>query len=120
MSQRCPHCGLFNPEEADRCDCGYDFASNTIKSSYLVAHLLKKHGGEARVIQESSRSKIRSGVVLLGVAVAIAAASYFAAGRVSLGGSIIVCGVLLLLRGLRQRRLRSLDSATRDELIRRS
>ena len=53
-----------NRKRPIRRDCGYDFASNTIKSSYLVAHLLKKHGGEARVIQESSRSKIRSGAVL--------------------------------------------------------
>src|SRR5687767_15658615 len=117
MGQRCPHCRLFNPEEAERCDCGYDFASKTTKSSYFVAHLLKKHGGEGRVIQEFSRSKIRSGVALLGVAVVIATASYFATGRVSLAGWVIISGVLLLLRGLRQRRLRSLDNVTRDDLI---
>jgi len=22
---RCPQCGLFNPDTAERCDCGYDF-----------------------------------------------------------------------------------------------
>jgi uncharacterized RDD family membrane protein YckC len=32
---KCPKCGLFNPPEAVRCDCGWDFASNTIKESFL-------------------------------------------------------------------------------------
>jgi len=32
---KCPNCGLFNPESAERCDCGYDFKSNTMKTSYI-------------------------------------------------------------------------------------
>jgi Zn-dependent protease with chaperone function len=32
---KCPHCGLFNPSNAQRCDCGYDFASRQIQRSYL-------------------------------------------------------------------------------------
>ena len=32
---RCPKCGLFNPESAQRCDCGYDFVSKTMKESYM-------------------------------------------------------------------------------------
>jgi hypothetical protein len=31
----CPICGLTNPKSALRCDCGYDFASRSIKTSYL-------------------------------------------------------------------------------------
>ena len=31
----CPKCGLINPPAAQRCDCGYDFLSGTIKESYL-------------------------------------------------------------------------------------
>lgn len=27
---KCPHCGLINPETAQRCDCGYDFQKGTI------------------------------------------------------------------------------------------
>jgi len=30
----CPNCGLHNPDAAQRCDCGYDFAEKTVKSSY--------------------------------------------------------------------------------------
>ena len=31
----CPACGLINPDSAQRCDCGYDFAARKIKLSYL-------------------------------------------------------------------------------------
>lgn len=31
----CPKCKLENPDEAMRCDCGYDFEHQEIKESYL-------------------------------------------------------------------------------------
>jgi len=27
---KCPRCGLLNPPEAQRCDCGYDFEQRTV------------------------------------------------------------------------------------------
>ncbi len=33
---KCPNCGLENPPTAERCDCGYDFPSRSMKSSYLT------------------------------------------------------------------------------------
>lgn len=30
----CPRCGLINPESAQRCDCGYDFASRSVRTPY--------------------------------------------------------------------------------------
>jgi hypothetical protein len=32
---KCTNCGLINPETAERCDCGYDFATQVVKDSYL-------------------------------------------------------------------------------------
>jgi uncharacterized membrane protein YvbJ len=33
--KKCPNCGLYNPENALRCDCGYDFSSGEMKRSYV-------------------------------------------------------------------------------------
>jgi hypothetical protein len=35
MTKDCPQCKLVNPPTAARCDCGYDFATNTMQESYL-------------------------------------------------------------------------------------
>lgn len=31
----CPRCKLISPPIAARCDCGYDFETKTVKTSYL-------------------------------------------------------------------------------------
>ncbi len=33
---KCPKCGLINPDNAQRCDCGYDFEQKQMVKSYLV------------------------------------------------------------------------------------
>jgi hypothetical protein len=55
---------LFNPAEALRCDCGYDFASKMIESSYRRGSVVQRHGGEARTIEATSRTKITTRVFL--------------------------------------------------------
>lgn len=35
MERRCPKCGLYNPDNAQRCDCGYDFNLQSMQDSYL-------------------------------------------------------------------------------------
>jgi hypothetical protein len=34
-AKKCPRCRLINPPEAERCDCGWDFAARRQKQSYL-------------------------------------------------------------------------------------
>jgi hypothetical protein len=34
-----PRCGLLNTETAQRCDCGYDFESQTIQKAYFKQEL---------------------------------------------------------------------------------
>ena len=36
---KCPRCGLFNPETAQRCDCGYDFETRTVETAYFKQEL---------------------------------------------------------------------------------
>ena len=34
-SRTCPHCQLENPPGAQRCDCGYDFDSGTVRRALV-------------------------------------------------------------------------------------
>jgi hypothetical protein len=119
MSQKCPQCHLFSPPEAERCDCGYDFASKTVRSSYLLKHVFEKRGGEAKVLRLAAGAKIRTGVFLLVLSLVLTGVGLLAGSLTFWGGATMV-GALMLYRGLRQRKQQTLDRATRDELIRRS
>jgi hypothetical protein len=33
----CPRCGLINPETAQRCDCGYDFISESVEKTHSTS-----------------------------------------------------------------------------------
>jgi hypothetical protein len=85
-----------------------------------MAHILKKkHSDEGTLVQQSSRTYIRHGVLLLSVAAAIAVWQFLATGRVYFLGGAILWGALRLSRGLRQRRHRSLDTNTQKDFMRR-
>src|SRR3954465_8593122 len=101
MSRDCPRCGLISPDEALRCDCGYDFATNTIQPSYLVKHQCRK----------SDTGSVWAAIGLLGVVNIVAIvqtgnASFF---FVTLGL------VAMLLRSLRPDRRHAPGSQTNDD-----
>lgn len=41
MSLECPNCKLISPNEAQRCDCGYDFQKKTVEKPYYKQELPK-------------------------------------------------------------------------------
>ena len=53
----CPKCGLVNPPEAQRCDCGWDFVSRRQEQSYLEP---KQRFGE-----EGDRMRHRIGLAVV-------------------------------------------------------
>ena len=106
MSQKCPRCGLFSSEEAIRCDCGYDFKTQTVQPSYLVAHVLQKHGGEAKILDGLARDNIRNGVLLLALGVAVSVLGFLASVSLYFFAGAVMWGSILLYRGLHQRRAR--------------
>ena len=119
MSQKCPHCGLFNPPSALRCDCGYDFATRTLERSHLASHVLETRGAK-NIARESSRRKIASGGALLTLAGIFSMASSLSGGGVRIPLVLVVAGALLLVSGLRERRQRAPDAATLRDVMRRS
>lgn len=56
---KCPRCGLINPESAQRCDCGYDFQSQTTEKSYLSPGRLHDDLGQSNK-EPSARVRMAS------------------------------------------------------------
>ena len=93
----CPICGLFNPPEAMRCDCGYDFADRQVgKQALDVAWKINVMTGFGMLL-------LGSILLAAGVALAIAAD---VKNRLLIwgGGAMLVFGLIQFVPGLRQRR----------------
>src|SRR5436190_15390434 len=69
---KCPHCGLFNPDSAQRCDCGYDFASQQVLSSYLKQKPRAAHEPEPRPRRAEVWWLLRIVALIVGVAPIVA------------------------------------------------
>ena len=52
----CPRCSMTNPPEAQRCDCGYDFARRQVLDSYLTSKDRRQMAREAEAREESERA----------------------------------------------------------------
>ena len=100
----CPNCRLVNPPAAQRCDCGYDFGSKSLKSSYL-ANSRDVSDLTTEVVRALGRRDLMVGGAWLGVGILVTIVSYaFAATQgdrsyfVATGA--IAVGVIRLGRGL--------------------
>jgi hypothetical protein len=114
MSQKCPHCGLFNTPHAVRCDCGYHFATGHVQRSPVVSHLADQ-AGELRARQKSARSDIQGGIALLALSAVLTVAMFLLSpGRVYFSWLFTGWGAILPTRGLRVRRACSTPGALRE------
>jgi uncharacterized membrane protein YvbJ len=105
MSKRCRICGLHNPDSADRCDCGFDFATGTIQRSYLDAHIEQKHGGRVNLLRAASGNNLKHGLIIVILVIAFSVFAAFFKARVGLVPVLLFgWGLLLIVRGLHQRR----------------
>ncbi len=72
----CPRCRLINPETAERCDCGYEFASGLVKESYLVSEAQARHPDLAQWLRESARRDIKTGIVAIAAGLGVTVFTY--------------------------------------------
>jgi predicted lipid-binding transport protein (Tim44 family) len=70
--KRCPKCGLSNPPESERCDCGYDFVSGSVKATLLSGSAPPAQSGLVRTGRWLTLGGLLGGIALgrLGRAVA--------------------------------------------------
>ena len=90
--------------QAIRCDCGYDFHEKRMAESYLVAHIEQKHGGRSNLLRSLARDNLLGGGLLLALGVGLAVANGLTTGRVGAPLLLLIWLVILVVRGIRQRR----------------
>ena len=97
--QKCPKCRLLNPPEAMRCDCGYDFGSRTMESTYLTP----EQQARERELAEASNPDIvehkvlHSGIIGGSIAMLVAAGWFYVGWQ---GGKIYFYPPILFVIGL--------------------
>ena len=102
----CPRCGLVNPDSAQRCDCGYDFPTGTMRGSYAEA--AKHSKGVAPEPSEAVRALGRrdiqvGGVILvLGLTATVVSWTYAQThgGTYVLAYGAVGWGLIKFLRGV--------------------
>ena len=113
MAKRCLVCSLYNPESAQRCDCGWDFAEKRVERSYANPRDPENVAERGMTLAEVGARNMKrgAGAVLGGVA---GLTFLFYSVNVENSGigvfhglwmlaAVIAGGVGLLIRGLRQR-----------------
>ena len=108
----CPKCRLIVPPDAERCDCGYDFATRTVKGSYLNHADPESVGGAhtvpdeivAELVRAQGRRDVTVGGLVVVAGVLVTAVTYGAAsqagGQYVIAHGAILFGALQLLRGI--------------------
>jgi hypothetical protein len=104
MAQKCPKCGLLNPEIALRCDCGYDFESRTMQESFVPPPTpeQKRRAGRDQMLTGAVVFLFSSALTIWRIAEA-ASAGGVTIRTVWLGLGMVV-GVFLFVRGVRRYR----------------
>ena len=103
----CPRCRLLNPDEALRCDCGYDFVAKAMMESYSDAERRRRPPPTPEFVRALGRRDVQFGIVcaVVGGAVAVASYAYALADRTGrsryfLMFGLIAYGVARVARGI--------------------
>jgi hypothetical protein len=107
---KCPKCALLNPDNAARCDCGWNFRTNKSDFSYARPSDKNIQAELGLTLEQVGARNVKVGAYiffagLIGAVVTITVTNTATNGVLVLipyGG--IVAGVAIFVKGLRQRR----------------
>lgn len=102
MSQTCPRCRLISPPSAMRCDCGYDFATGKMESSYVLADAARRPDGGQ--IGRTAQHDVKTGAIILVLCVVFSAVIFAVTGRVGIAVLPAIGGIVTFTRGRQQQR----------------
>ena len=98
MARKCPLCKLLSPEEAESCDCGYDFRLGRLRARHPI--------GTQRPAGTRSRVPWWAGLLCLIVGAFLSLTSYASAsggGRFSIFWGMVFLGLWWFLADLIRR-----------------
>jgi hypothetical protein len=101
-SHKCPNCNLINPDEGERCDCGYDFSSGSVQRSYATSSKVDQR--QAR--REDAEKDMLHGALWCVGGIVVTVATYAAAsggGAYVVAWGAILFGAIQFLRGAARR-----------------
>jgi|SRR5215475_11444852 len=108
MSKKCPKCGLFSPDIAERCDCGFDFLTKRVAASYSKPNDRGILAEQGLTVSEVGIRNIKRGAGILAIGL-VGAVSVWLSTDTLTGGSLriiwwggIVAGLAVLSRGYGQ------------------
>ena len=100
----CPRCRLVNPDSAQRCDCGYDFPTGTVRDSYADAAKHSKAPQPSEAVRVLGRRDIQVGglIFVIGLTATVVSYAYAAThgGTYVLAYGAVVWGLIQFLRGV--------------------
>jgi hypothetical protein len=105
---QCPKRRLENPPIAERCDCGYDFASRTMKVSYLDMDENGLAPAPSEEVRKKGKRDMATGSVMFILGVGVTAVNYGmsikSGGPFAITSGAIAWGILFFVRGVNRSR----------------
>ena len=92
---KCPRCGLFSPDVALRCDCGYQFSAVSYATDVVSYRSVNRRAGAKNMV-------FGAGWCAFGVAATVFTVTSRAGLHLVFWGAV-VCGITQFFRGVSQR-----------------